>query len=183
VGGADPTANAALRSVCHNTDAWLLASVEASRGQTLHVLRVVAPSATNQPTDPSVRRVVFGSEGVMDLGWCAPVVGPDRSSGVATVAVWAVADGRARQIILDKDPSFDGGGFGTLYRPPGAGAAGSRPGHTGSTPTPATWPSGVYVFTLLDADGAGRSFGVDLEILPARVPSRPVPSSRPTSPH
>jgi hypothetical protein len=180
VGVADPTANAALRSVCHNTDAWLLATLETSRGQTLRVLRVVAPIPAGRAIDPSVPRVVFGSEGVAELGWCAPVVGPERSSGIASVTARAVADGHSRQIVLDSDRAFDGSGFGTLYRPP-AGTAGPRSGPTGgSTPVPTTWPSGIYVFTIVDTDGTSRSFGVDLEIMPGGWPSAG-PSTRPAS--
>src|ERR1700704_2071532 len=67
VAGADPTANAALRGVCHNTDAWLLATVETSRGQTLRVLRVVTPIPAGRPIDASVPRVVFGSDGVAEM--------------------------------------------------------------------------------------------------------------------
>lgn len=184
VAGADPTANAGLRSVCHNTDAWLLATVEASRGQTLRVLRVVAPVRAGRPADPALPRVVFGSESVAELGWCAPVVGPDRSAGIATVTAWAVANGHARQIALDGDHSFDGSGFGALYRPTPGGSPGGRAAPSaGAGPAPSTWPSGIYVLTLVDADGTSRSFGVDLEILPRGWPSGPPPSGRPTAPH
>ncbi|MDP9483117.1 MAG: hypothetical protein M3P84_07850, partial [Chloroflexota bacterium] len=174
-----------LLSRCHNTDAWLLSTVETSRSQTVKVLRVLTPVASVEPDDPAIPRVVFGSERVSELGWCAPVVGPDRSPGVTSVQAWSVVAGRARRLALREDVPADGSPFGMLYPPPqevSTDRPRGRPARGGPPATP-SWQGGVYVFSVRDAAGAVRTFAIDLEIIPLRglaaPASSPSPASRP----
>ena len=176
-------ADRSLLSVCHNTDAWLVATVEASRGQTLRILRVLSPGRPAEPGDPAVPRVVFGSERVMDLGWCAPVVGDGRSSGVTMVEARMIVDGRAQAVPLVDDMPAGGSEFGALYPPPQVAALTGPKGRPRPPQEPqiATWTTGVYVFTLHEAEGGVHSFAVDLEILPPRATPPPAPpTTRPT---
>jgi hypothetical protein len=158
---------------CHNTDAWLLSTVETSRGQTVRVLRVLSPIASVEPDDPTIPRVVFGSERVTELGWCAPVVGPDRSPGVAEVQAWYVVAGHAQRVAIREDVPGGSAAFGMLYRPPQGASSDrtrGRPTRAGPPATP-SWQSGIYVFTVRDTAGAVRSFAIDLEIIPLRGPA------------
>lgn len=157
---------------CHNTDAWLLSTVETSRGQTVRVLRVLAPVASTTPVDPEIPRLVFGSERVAELGWCAPVVGPDSSPGVADVQAWSIVAGHAERLPIREDVPGGSAAFGMLYRAPqGAwmGRPRGRPIRGGEAT--ASWQSGIYVFAVRDTAGAVRTFAIDLEIIPLRGPA------------
>ena len=111
---------------CHNTDAWLLSTVETSRGDPVRVLRVLSPVAAVEPDDPAIPRVVFGAERVTELGWCAPVVGPDSSPGVAAVEAWSLVAGHAQRLAIREDVPGGSAAFGMLYRAP-QGASVDRP--------------------------------------------------------
>jgi hypothetical protein len=161
-----------LLSRCHNTDAWLLSTVETSRGQTVRVLRVLSPVASAEPDDPAIPRVVFGSERVTELGWCAPVVGPDSSPGVAAVEAWSVVAGHAQRLAIGEDVPGGSAAFGMLYRAPQDASVDRPRGRPvrGGLATP-SWRSGIYVFTVRDTAGAVRTFAIDLEIIPLRGPA------------
>ena len=157
---------------CHNTDAWLLSTVETSGGDPVRVLRVLSPVAAAEPGDPAIPRVVFGAERVTELGWCAPVVGPDSTPGVAAVEAWSLVAGRAQRLAIRENVPGGSAAFGMLYRAPQGGSGDrprGRPVHDdGAAPT---WRSGIYVFTVRDTAGASRSFAIDLEIIPLRGPA------------
>ncbi len=161
-----------LLSRCHNTDAWLLSTVETSRGKTVRVLRVLSPVAATTPDDPDIQRLVFGSERVTELGWCAPVVGPDSSPGVADVQVWSIVGDRAERLAIREDVPGGSAAFGMLYhspQPAGPDRPKGRPTRGGQAT--ASWQSGVYVFTVRDTAGGARTFAIDLEIIPLRGPA------------
>ena len=161
-----------LLSRCHNTDAWLLSTIETSRGQTVRVLRVLSPVASVEPDDPAIPRVVFGSERVTELGWCAPVVGPDRSPGVASVEAWSLVAGHAQRLAIRDDVPGGSAAFGMLYPAPQDAPVNKRGGRPmrGGLSAP-SWRSGIYVFTVRDTAGAVRTFAIDLEIIPLRGPA------------
>ena len=69
-----------LLSRCHNTDAWLLSTVETSRGKTVRVLRVLSPVAATTPDDPEIQRLVVR----VGAGHGAWLVRPGRGSGQLT---------------------------------------------------------------------------------------------------
>jgi hypothetical protein len=169
----DPARNdPELLGRCHNTDAWLLSTVETSRGDPVRVLRVLTPVAAAEPDDPAIPRVVFGAERVTELGWCAPVVGPDSSPGVAAVEVWSLVAGHAQRLAIREDVPGGSAAFGMLYRAP-QGASVDRPRgppvRGGGAAT--SWRSGIYVFAVRDTAGAIRTFAIDLEIIPLRGPA------------
>jgi hypothetical protein len=157
---------------CHNTDAWLLSTVETSSGEPVRVLRVLTPVTKVEPDDPTIPRVVFGAERVTELGWCAPVVGPDSSPGVAAVQAWSVVGGHAQALAIPGDVPGGSAAFGMLYRAPQHAwidRPWGRPMRGGQAT--GSWQSGIYVFTLRDTEGAVRTFAIDLEIIPLRGPA------------
>ena len=83
------SASAAERAVaafCLRPGSWLVASVERWRDQRIRVWRALVPAnSARGPDDPSIPIVPITSEGLTELGWCAPVSGPESPS--APVAV------------------------------------------------------------------------------------------------
>lgn len=157
---------------CHNTDAWLLSTVETSRGRTVRVLRVLSPVASAGPDDPDIPRLVFGSERVTELGWCAPVVGPDSSPGVADVQAWSIVGDHAERLAIREDVPGGSAAFGMLYHAPQQARMDRPRGRpTRGGQTTASWQSGVYVFAVRDTAGGVRTFAIDLEIIPLRGPA------------
>ena len=85
---------------CLDPGSWRVASVEAYAAQTIRVWRALEPGPASGPADPSIPYVLVVSEGVTELGWCAPVAGSDRPTGGTTVAAWSVIGGSPRDLHL-----------------------------------------------------------------------------------
>ena len=169
-----PSASAGIDAdvtrACLDPGSWRVASVEAYGAQTIRVWRAIEPGAASGPADPAIPSVLVVSEGVSDLGWCAPVEGPDRPMGETAVAAWSLRGETARPLRLVRTeltprPS----GFGAMYAPSSAFVGRQAPVTPG-------WPAGRYVFRLRSADGVERWFGVDLELRPAFTTPGPGPS-------
>jgi hypothetical protein len=155
---------------CLEPASWRVASIEAYDGQTIRSWRALEPGAAMGPADPAIPRVNLTSEGVAELGWCAPAAGPDRPTGETTVQAWALDDGIASSLRLVRTgrtprPSS----FGAMYGPSSGGG-----GHP-AAPV-AGWPAGHYVFRLLSDDDIERWFAVEVELRPAVPVRRPGPS-------
>jgi hypothetical protein len=160
------SANAAEQAVaafCLRPGSWLVASVERWRDQRIRVWRALAPAnSARGPDDPSIPIVPVISEGLTELGWCAPVSGPESPSAPVTVTVWLRGTGGATLIALNlSQPAGDPSAFGALYRLPGPDA--------GSTAVP--WLPGTYVFRYRESDGRERWFAIAVEIRPRLSPT------------
>jgi hypothetical protein len=171
--GASPSAGddpAALRvaAFCLNTRSWLVASVERTVGHTgdqrIHVWRVIEPGKSAiSPNDPAIPEIPIVSEGLTELGWCAPIAGDEEPSVPVELSTWLRTPGGAARIALDSSrPATDRTPYGAMYRPPGKGPS-SRP---------AFWPDGTYVFRYGEADGRERWFAIDVETRPVASPVR-----------
>lgn len=155
---------------CLDPGSWRVASVEAYAAKTIRVWRALEPGTASGPADPAIPYVLVVSEGVTELGWCAPVAGTDRPTGETTVQAWTLGDGTARPLRLvrtGRTPHESS--FGAMYGPSSAGTGRRAPEVTG-------WPAGHYVFRLRLEDGDERWFGVDLELRPAVLTQRSGPS-------
>lgn len=162
--------DADVTRACLDPGSWRVASVEAYGAQTIRVWRALEPGTASGPADPAIPSVLVVSEGVSDLGWCAPVDGADRPIGETAVAAWSLRGETARPLRLVRTeltprPS----GFGAMYAPSSAFVGPQAPVTRG-------WAAGRYVFRLRSADGVERWFGVDLELRPAVLTQRPGPS-------
>jgi hypothetical protein len=159
---------AALRvaAFCLSTRSWLVASVERTVGhagdQRIHVWRVVEPgTSASGPDDPAIPEVSIVSEGLTELGWCAPIVGSERPNPPVDMSTWLRTPSGTRQITLDSSrPVTDRTPYGAMYRPPGRGPSSKA----------ASWPDGTYVFRYRQADGRDRWFAIDVETRPVASP-------------
>lgn len=160
-------ARLAVATFCLDTRTWLVASVERSLERSteerIRVWRALEPATSaSGPDDPAIPEVSIVSEGLTELGWCAPIVGAEQPSAPVDVAVWLRAPGGAKPIMLDSSrPVSDSTPFGALYRPPGKGPASKA----------VWWPNGTYVFRYREARGRVRWFAIGVETRP--LPSPP----------
>ena len=158
----------AVESICLDPGTWRTATIEQWHAdQTVRVWRALDSRPATGPTDPAIDVVPAVGETVPAIGFCAPAVGPDRPSGLATVDAWRLDGGVAIHIELrPMAPIGAVSALGALFAPPlDAGTS---------------WPSGVYVFrhTLLSSNLA-RWFAVEVRTnglvpRPSRQPPSPV---------
>jgi hypothetical protein len=146
-----------VAAFCLDPASWLVASVEVWRDQTVRVWRSLEPAtAATGPDDPTIPVIPIVSEGVQQLGWCAPVVGAERPVGVATMDVWRVtAAGPVPAPMARSRPEGAASGFGALYAPPPARP--ERAAHLDA------WPDGRFIFRHRSGDGRERWFAIELE--------------------
>jgi hypothetical protein len=164
--GSDDTAALRVAAFCLSTRAWLVATVERTVGHTgdqrIHVWRVIEPatSATG-PDDPTIPEISIVSEGLTELGWCAPISGPEGPSPPVDMTSWVRSPTGATRVTLNSSrPQADRTPYGAMYRPPGKGPSSKA----------ASWPDAIYVFRYHQADGRERWFAIDVETRPAASP-------------
>lgn len=147
-------AEALVETFCLDRGRWLIASIERWRDQTIRVWRALDPAtAASGPEDPAIPVMPVVSEGVLELGWCAPSYGDERPIGHASIATWRISGTATHELALMRGrPSDAATPFGALY------AAPRRPLSSRS----ATWPEGRYVFRHRTDDGAERWFSIDV---------------------
>jgi hypothetical protein len=173
------TAGPLVAAFCTDPTRWLVASSEHWRGQAVRVWRALDPATSaSGPDDPTIPVVPVVSEALDLLGWCAPVVGPDRPVDQAFVGTWLRVRGRAVPVhLVQALPPGDPSAFGQMYAPleavVAANGASLAPGPEAS-PIPsapaAVWGPGQYVFHYQRAGGFDRWFAIDVEILPLATP-------------
>jgi hypothetical protein len=154
----DDTAGPEVAAFCLDPGIWLVATVEAYGRSTLRIWRALATatSATG-PDDPDIPTTTIQSEGVRELGWCAPVVGPDRPTAGVELVTWrtdglggtgAAAAPTVVELIPVRPPD-EASPFGAMYGPPTeGGATGGAGGAVAASPDPdaGIWPDGRIVF-------------------------------------
>jgi len=141
---------------CLDPESWRIATIERWRDQTIRVWRAIEPIVTaTGPNDARIPLFPVVSEGVTELGWCAPVVGPDRPVGLATVEAWQLTAAGSVAIRTSSTRATGMGlSFGGLYLPPGE-------------PGAEVWPDGAYVFRYHEPTGRERWFAVEVELRPS----------------
>ena len=173
------TAGPLVAAFCTDPTRWLVASTEHWRGQAVRVWRALDPAtAVGGPDDPTIPVVPVVSEALDLLGWCAPVVGPDRPVDQASVEVWLrTTDGAVPVHLVQALPPGDPSAFGAMYAPPksavavnGASVAPRPEGSPAPSAPAAVWGPGQYVFHYQRAGGIDRWFAIDIEILPLAAP-------------
>jgi hypothetical protein len=155
-GAPTPTASTAARGegICLDVGAWLVASVQRDRGGTIRMWQAMTPVATaSGPLDPGIPELAIRSEGVLELGWCAPKEGHDAPTPEATVDAWRTDAGIAAKIPLIPPLASAETAFGAIYLP--------------ASPSPRLWSDGTYVFRHRSSDGQERWFGLILDDRPA----------------
>jgi hypothetical protein len=156
-----------VATFCLDTRTWLIASVERSferaSEQRIRVWRALEPAtAASGPDDPAIPIVSIVSEGLTELGWCAPTVADASPRLPVDLDVWIRAPGGARPISLDSSrPVSDRSPYGALYRPPGKGPSSKA----------TWWPDGTWVFRYGDAAGSQHWFAIEVETRPLPSPA------------
>src|SRR5262245_10485259 len=142
-------AGSEVAGICIDVGAWLLASIELDRAQTIRVWRAIgqATSATG-PLDPTIPLAQIRSDGVLGLGWCGPKDGPDAATEQADVQAWRIDGRTATPIPLVATQGTVSSGFGALYRP--------------IDPAATSWAPAVYVFRHVTSDGREHWFRLRL---------------------
>ena len=157
-----------VTAFCLDNRSWLVASVERSLERStdrqIRVWRALEPAASAVgPEDSRIPVVSVVTEGLTELGWCAPTADGEIVSPTADVDAWVRAPDGARPIVLESSrPVSDTSPYGALYRPPGKGPSSKA----------AFWPNGTYVFRYREANARQRWFAIDVE-------TRPVASATP----
>src|SRR6266576_3778195 len=136
---ADPD----VATICLEPASWRTATIETWRDQTVRVWRAIDPVVASGPDDPAIPIVPAVGTRVAAIGFCAPVVGPERPSGPVTVEAWRrepqagdgastapgpVAAGGADAVRLELRllvPTGSPSPFGALFGPPGSAGAGT----------------------------------------------------------
>ena len=138
---------------CLDPQSWRVATIERWRDQSIRVWRAIDPvGSASGPDDPRIPVFPVVSEGVTELGWCAPVVGADRPEGLAAIEAWhRTPDGPVAIPTTSTRATGAGTSFGGLYLPPGEEDAG-------------LWADGVYVFRHHEPTGRERWFAVEVEL-------------------
>jgi hypothetical protein len=138
---------------CLDPQSWRVATIERWRDQSIRVWRAIDPiGSASGPDDPRIPVFPVVSEGVTELGWCAPVVGPDRPEGLAAIDAWhRTLDGPVSMPTTSTRATGAGTSFGGLYLPPGDQDSG-------------LWADGVYVFRYHEPTGRERWFAVEVEL-------------------
>lgn len=149
---------------CLDPGSWRIATVERWRDQTIRVWRAIEPVAVaSGPDDSRIPIFPVVSEGITELGWCAPVAGPDRPVGRATIEAWRRSlSGWVAIPTESTRPTGIGRSFGGMYAPPSIAGA----------EAPELWPDGDYVFRYRELTGRERWFGVEVELRPVPLPIR-----------
>ncbi len=181
---ADPD----VATICLEPASWRTATIETWRDQTVRVWRAIDPVVASGPDDPAIPIVPAVGSRVAAIGFCAPVVGPDRPTGPVTVEAWrrdlpvsegatgtpgTVAQGTNASLPLQLRSVVPAGSpspFGALFGPP----AGSDDG-TG-------WTPGIIVFRYAQqASGmttAATWFAIEISLTDAA--GRPARTGAPT---
>ena len=95
---------------CLDRGQWLVVSVERRRDRTFRVWRALDPvPAATGPDDPAIPLVPVVSDGVLDLGWCAPRVRRRASEWGCLGRRLADRRGRRRPDDDDAPPARRGG--------------------------------------------------------------------------
>jgi hypothetical protein len=178
-------ADADVATICLEPASWRTATIETWRDQTVRVWRAIDPVVASGPDDPAIPIVPAVGNSVAAIGFCAPVVGPDRPSGPVTVEAWRrgpvagdvaspgsgpVAAGAvgSNPVPLEIRPIVPAGSpspFGALFGPPDAEAG------TG-------WPPGVVVFRYAPlAGGPSAATWFAIEIIRTDASGKGPPTS------
>jgi hypothetical protein len=150
------SAERAVESICFNPLSWRVATVERWRDQTIRVWRAIEPRAVaSGPEDGRVPITPLVSEGVIELGWCAPVDDSVRMAGSAVVEVWRRTPTGAQPVTMSSQrPGPATSPYGALYGAP-------------SAPVVTLWNDGTYVFHQRAPNGEESWFGVEVERRPS----------------
>jgi hypothetical protein len=171
--GPSPTPDpgrALAAEMCLEPSGWRMFATERWSDRLIRSWVLVEPLVgASGPDDPRIPFIDESSMAVLNLGYCAPISGPDRPSSAATATILAkwsaasapTASGEAPppthwDVIQPERvlPTRGASPYGGSWAPPGPGAA--------------SWPSGTFVFEIGEPGKATtarhRWFGVIVDL-------------------
>jgi len=180
---ASPAADMAsdLERHCPQPAGWRVFAHERWSGGTVRSWKSLTPARdASGPLDPTIPVVQVTSQQIPLLGYCAPWRGPDKPPDTAAVRVWRLVpndrldtpggDTRAQTAeLLRLQHVFPGEAtiLGALYAPPSVAGAPPNRGPRAIE----SWPTGLYVFGLVDGERFQRWWAVDVVVTPPRTPT------------
>jgi hypothetical protein len=163
-----PGSDAAAAQTCAYPQSWRSATIQEWAGRAARVWTAVDATVAGGPLDPSIPFQVIAGDRFSALGWCAPVLGPDRPPESAVGRLFRIAGGGATEPPLRLLEPAAPNPLGELWIPAAAGAVGT-----------VTWPAGRYVIELATPSGSWtRWIGIELRVTPQPVlsPAASAPS-------
>jgi hypothetical protein len=146
---------------CASPQSWRTATIESWFGRMARVWSAVE-AGEHALEDPSLPFEPVVAERITAIGWCAPVLGPDRPPVAARASLWRAGDEGMELVVSYVRLEPEGpNALGELWAPP--------PGNEG------VWPPGRYVIELRTPSGSWRHT-IGIEILTARPDTTPAPS-------
>lgn len=140
----------AIAAQCRAPNGWRVVTHQQWQDRDLRIWWAVVPVTVRSAWDPSIPIVSITADSILELGYCAPLAGPDRPVSDASVGVWRMdpLTRSAEPLALERiAPDFEEA-LVAIYAPPGS---------NGRIPT--LWPAGRYLFAV-----DGRWFGVELRL-------------------
>lgn len=168
--GADPTADAtsgdapstATSPACASPQSWRTATIESWFGRMARVWSAVEVGE-HALEDPSLPFEPVIAERITAIGWCAPVVGPDRPPVAARGTLWRLGDeGMTLASYVRLEPERPNA-LGELWGPP---------------PGTGPWEPGRYVIELRTPSGSWRRT-IGIEIFTAYPDATTLPIASP----
>jgi hypothetical protein len=169
----------AVASICLEPGSWRTATIEMWRDKTVRVWRAIDPTPASGPDDAAIPIVPAVGTRIPAIGFCAPIVGPDRPAGAATIDAWRrnpaidpATGGVSAALPIELHglvPVGSPSPFGALFSP--------------SDPANATggWPPGVIVFRYTEIAGGQAHvatwFGIEVVQTDASGREPPPPGS------
>jgi hypothetical protein len=153
-----PTELDVVASFCLEPSGWRVYSIERWSGQQVRTWTALMPIRTaTSPTDPRIPVVPVVSQAVLAIGYCSPVVGPEKPPAVASDRVYrltsATIDGK---VVAQAEPVS-----------PLRIAPTERASYLGAAYAPlsgSSWADGTYI-VLIQGSGYSRWFGIQVETL------------------
>ena len=156
--------------MCLEPSGWRMFATERWSDRLIRSWVLVEPLVgASGPDDPRIPFIDETSMAVLNLGYCAPISGPDRPSAAATTTIlakWSAASGPTASgeapppthwDVIQPERALPTRGatpYGGSWAPPGPGAA--------------SWPSGTFVFEIGEPGAATtashRWFGVIIDL-------------------
>lgn len=172
----DPTPDGASTSVstspaCASPQSWRTATIESWFGRMARVWSATE-AGEDAIDDPSLPFEPVIAERITAIGWCAPVLGPERPPVTAQGSLWRLGGEGMEPVGFVRLEPDERNALGELWAPP--------PGGDG------VWPPGRYVIELRTPSGSWRRT-IGIEVLTAHPDSTPfaspsAPASSPSVP-
>ena len=156
-----PGSDAAAALTCAYPQSWRSATLQDWAGRRAHVWTAVDAVTASGPLDPGIPFQPVVGDRFTALGWCAPVIGPDRPPLDARGTLFRIDGGTATPEPYQRLQPDGPNALGELWAPAGA----------------ATWAPGRYLIEVATPAGTwARWIGLELRDGPA-VAATPGPGA------